>query len=214
MTVGGVREAQPDSVQPLPRQPEVRREHRIGAIQPVTDARMPDGGHVHADLVRPAGLQAHLQQAGRPEGLEGVVVRDRRTSVRHDGEAAVAGRVAADRPVDGSPERIGMALHQGVVALVHRPVPESLLEGGVGTLALGDHHHAGRTGVKAVHDALPLGRTTGRHGVAGGQQALEHGRPGPAWCRMRGDPHRLVHDDDVGVLVQDAQARHGFRAGQ
>src|SRR5580704_10021670 len=119
---------------------------------------MPDRLHVHPDLVRPARLQPHLKQARRPERLQRVVMRYRRAPVGYDSEPAVAGRMPGDRRIDRAAERIGMALHEGVVSLVHLAVTEGLLEHAVGTLALGDYHRAGGPGVQPVHDALPFGR--------------------------------------------------------
>ena len=104
-----------------------------------------------------------------------------------------------------------MALHQGVVALVHRALAERPLQRGVSTLALGQHHQPGRVRVQPVDDALPLGGTAGRDGVPGGEQAFQHGRPAPARRRVGRDTGRLVHHHDVGVLIDDGQPRHRLR---
>jgi hypothetical protein len=61
---GGVGEAEPDRVQPLPGQAQPGGQHGIGPVQPVAGTRVPDRRHMHPDLVRPAGLQDHLDQAG------------------------------------------------------------------------------------------------------------------------------------------------------
>ena len=45
--------------------------------------------------------------------------------------------------------------------------------------------------------------------LPGPQQPFEHGRPGPARGGVGGHPRRLVHHDDVGVLVHHVQAGHG-----
>ena len=49
---------------------------------------------------------------------------------------------AADRGVDGALEGVGVTLHERVVDLVDRTVPEGILEHRVGVLGLADHHHA------------------------------------------------------------------------
>ncbi len=117
--VGGVREPEPDRVQPLPVQARAAgRQHRIGSVEPVAHARMPDRRHVHPDLVGPAGLQVHLKQGGRPEGLQGVVMRHRRPPVGDHREPPVAGRMPGNRRVDRPAERIRVALDQRVVDLV------------------------------------------------------------------------------------------------
>ena len=90
-----------------------------------------------------------------------------------DGELVVGGRVPVDRArrscrasgPDG-PGRARVALVDG--ALLERP-----LQRRVRPLALGHRHDAGRAGVEAVHDALPLGRAARR-------RAGSPSRPGPA----------------------------------
>src|SRR6478735_9815207 len=64
--VAGVRvlEAQAYGVQPLPLQPDPAGERRVGAVGEVADAGVLEGSHVHPDLVRAAGLEVDLQQAG------------------------------------------------------------------------------------------------------------------------------------------------------
>src|SRR4051794_39407331 len=63
----GVGEAEPNSMEPLALQPEPGREHRIAAVHEISDARVVDGSHVHADLVGATGLQVHLQQSRADE---------------------------------------------------------------------------------------------------------------------------------------------------
>jgi hypothetical protein len=169
------------------------------------------GRHVHPDLVGPAGLEGDLDQAGAAEGLDRVVVGDAVSASRDHREPAVAGGVPGYRRVHRAPQRIGVTLHQRVVALVHRALPESPLQRGVGPLALGEDHQPRGVRVQPVDDSLPLGGTAGRDGVTCGEQPFQHGRPAPAGRGMRRHPGWLVHHDDVGVLVDDGQPRHCLR---
>ena len=107
-----VRESEPDRVQPLPVYPEPRGEHRVGTVKAVADTRMPDGRHVHPDLVRAPCLELDLGQARRAECLERVVVRNGGPAVRDDGEPAIARGVPGDRGVDRAAQRIGVALNR------------------------------------------------------------------------------------------------------
>src|SRR5579875_394308 len=150
----GMREGQPHRVQPLPGQPQVRREHGVGAVEQVAAARVAQRGHVHPDLVGAAGLQADAHQAGRPERLKRVVVGDARPPAGDHREPAVAGRMPPDGRVDGAAQRVRMPLDESVVRLGHGALAECLLEHAVGALALGDHHQPGGVGVQPVHDAL------------------------------------------------------------
>ena len=77
-------------MQPLPRQAEPGRENRIGTVEPVAHARVPHRRHVHPDLMGSAGFQLHLDEAGRAEGLERVVMGDGWPSFDDNREPAVA----------------------------------------------------------------------------------------------------------------------------
>ena len=114
----GVLEPELHGVQPLPLQPEPLGEGRVGAVGQVAHARVLERGHVHPDLVGPAGLEVHLQQRREPVRLERRVVRDAGPAVGHDRELVVRLGVPADRGVDRALERVGVALHQRVVDLV------------------------------------------------------------------------------------------------
>ena len=165
----------------------------------------------------PPGLQADADQAGAAERLDRVVVRDAGPAVGQHREPAVAGRVPPDRRVHRAAQRVRVALHQGVVALVHLALAEGALERAVGPLALGHDHQPGRVRVQPVHDALALGGAAGGDGVTGGEQPAEDGRPGPARRGVGGHPGRLVHDHDVVVGVdhlETGDARGRGRAGR
>src|SRR5699024_4744170 len=112
-------------------------------------------------------FQVHVEQAGGDEGFHGVVVGDAVPAVRGDGELPVRSVVATDRCVDGAAGRIGMALHQRVVALLDGARLEGAFEYGIGPLGDRHHHHSGRADVEAVHDALTFGHPGGGDPVAG-----------------------------------------------
>ena len=118
--VGWVPQCQPVRVQPLPGQPQPFGEHGIRAVEPVADARVPDGRHMHADLMGAAGLEADVKQACGAKSLDRVVMGDTRPSARDHGEPAVPGGVAADRRIHGATQRVGMALDERVITLFHR----------------------------------------------------------------------------------------------
>ena len=204
-------------MQPLPLEPEPARQRRVGAVGEVADAGVLQRGHVHPDLVGAAGLELHLEQAGEPVRLEGVVVGDAVLAVVAHRELPVRPRRAPDRRVDGALERVGVALHEGVVGLVDGAVPEGVLEHGVGALALADHHHPGRADVEPLDDALALGGAAGGDAVARRAQVADDGRTGPAHRRVHGDADRLVDHHDRLVVVDDPgcprPSRRAPRAG-
>ena len=77
--------------------------------------------------VRP-GLEPDVEQAGRAERLDGLVMGDAVAPAGDDGEFVVGPRMAADRRVDRAARRIGMALHQRAVALVDLALAEGVLQ--------------------------------------------------------------------------------------
>ena len=117
-----------------------------------------------------------------------------------------------DGRVDRSGERVGVPLHDRVVDLLDLALLEGALERGVGTLGLGDDHESARADVEAVHDALPLGSAGRRDPDTAGGQCTEHGRALPADGRVRGDAGGLVDDDDLVIVVDDAEIGHRERA--
>ena len=92
-----------------------------------------------------------------------------------------------------------------VVDLLDLAVVELPLELRVGALGLGHDHQAAGARVQPVHDALPLLRAGCAQAEAGGGQRAEDGGPGPADARVGRDADGLVDDDDVVVVVHDAE---------
>ena len=86
--------------------------------------------------VRPVSRMISTRLAPRNASMR-VVVRDAGAAPGDHREPAVAGRVPGDRRVDRAAQRVRVALHQRVVALVHFALAERPLERAVGRLALG-----------------------------------------------------------------------------
>ena len=64
--VGRVREAQRTACSHCRLRPSRFGQRRVGAVGEVADARVPERGQVHPDLVGAAGLQVDVEQAGAP----------------------------------------------------------------------------------------------------------------------------------------------------
>ena len=104
-----MRERQPRGVQERPLEPlhgaDVARHAPVdAAVQRVADDRMADGAQVHADLVRPAGVNRHLAQREPGQVMRARDPRHRVARVlgarRH---LLPVGRIASDRRVDAAP---------------------------------------------------------------------------------------------------------------
>ncbi len=188
--------------------PRPRRERRVGPVGQVPHTRMSDGAHVHPDLMRASRLQVDEEQTRRTERLERLVVRHALFATGGNRPAPVILGVPPDRCVDGASARVGVSLDHGVVDLLDGSLLERSFQHAVGAFRLGHNHHAARTDVEPVHDALALGRPARGDSVAGGGKTPDDGRPAPPRARVCGHSDWLVHDDDVVVVVQDEQARH------
>ena len=164
-------EAQAVRVQPLAGQTQFGAKARVGAVGQIAAAGVAQRGEVHTNLVSTSGFQVHLYQGCGAEGFEHIVVGDGVASVFNHGELPFVAGVAADGCVNGAAQRVGQALHEGVVDLVHGAFLEGSLEFGVGAFATGYDHQAAGAHVQAVHNALALCRTGGRN-----RNALAHER--------------------------------------
>ena len=100
---------------------------RVSAVGQVTAAGVAQRGEVHTNLVSTSGFQVHLYQGCGAEGFEHIVVGDGVASVFNHGELPFVAGVAADGCVDGAAQRVGQALHEGVVDLVHGAFLEARL---------------------------------------------------------------------------------------
>ncbi|CAB4852130.1 unannotated protein [freshwater metagenome] len=151
------------------------------------------------------GLEMDLEQGSVPKGLEGLIVGDTRFAVTDDRPPILLHRMAVDRRVNGAARGIHLALHHRVVDLLDGAVLELALEQGVGTFALRDDHQTGRADVETVHDPLTLSRARGRDPVASARESTHDRGPVPPRRGVGRDAHGLVDNDDVVVVVHDAQ---------
>ena len=162
-----------------------------------------------ADLVGTPSLEVNLGQAGPGHRLDDVVVGDGLAPALDDGHLPLPAGVTADGGVDGAAGGIEVALHQGVVHLVHGVLPEGTFEHRVGPLPLGHDHDARGAYVQARDDALALGGAGGGHSYVHGLQGAEDVGAVPPHGGVRGHARGLVDDDDVLILVEQLHALHG-----
>src|SRR5262245_23829923 len=110
-----------------------------------------DRGEMHPDLMRPAGLQAHLEQRALAEALARLEPRHRAAGalgVERDSRPVAA--VAADRRIDAPGARAEGALNEREIAAVDRALPDQLHERVVRLLRARHHEEARGVAVEAV----------------------------------------------------------------
>ena len=159
---------------------------------------------MHPDLVRAAGVDAHAQEGGAvealldPPGAAGLAPA--RGADRH--LLPVHG-VAADRRVDLAGGAGGHAEHEGEVLLLDRAPGELPDERAVGLVVLGDHQQARGPLVEPVDDARPEDAAHAGEVAHVAEQRVHERAARGAGARVHDEPGRLVHDDQVAVLVDD-----------
>ena len=112
--------------------------------------------------------------------------------------------IAAERRVDRAAARGRAALHEREVLPRDRAALERRLQRAVGRLVAGDDEQAGRVAIEPVHDARPLRVLRRRR--APGERLHERAGRVPA-SGMHDHAGRLVHDEQVLILVRDAERR-------
>src|SRR6266542_4682346 len=177
-------------------------------VDGVARNREVDRGEMDADLVCPAGLELDVEECMAREQLEQLELRHRIArgrSVERTPERIAA--VAADRRFDTSTARARPAHDERQVAPLERTVADESLKAPMRLFRTRDDHQAGGLAIEPMHDPGAFGLAAGD--VVGKKTVTER----PGWVtgrRMNDEPGRLVHDDEVLVLVRDSQP-HRFR---
>ena len=162
--------------------PQIARARlEAGTVGHVAEQRVADVGEVHAHLVRAAGLERQLEQAGasasparlRRIGLEHLVVGHGAAAAPRRATTAILVRLALLRASGASiaprgrsgraPDERPIAALELAVGAVGGELPASALMRGV---RLGHHQQAGGVLVEPVHDAGPLDAADAREAVA------------------------------------------------
>ena len=89
------------------------------AIHRIANQRVPDGGHVHANLVRSAGFQGAFDQRAIDESFDDAVVRARRLAGTDHRHFRPLRRMPADRLIDRA-ARFEHAAHERLIIALDR----------------------------------------------------------------------------------------------
>ena len=168
-------------------------------------------GEVHADLVgasRPEGGLDQRQRDRAREPVDDPIARERRPARPgrpHRHPEPVAG-IAADGGLDHARRVRQPALHERQVATLDGPRLQLAGERQVRAIGLGDREEPGGAPVQPVDDAGAPGAPDAREPRAAvREQRMDEGpRPVPR-AGVDDEPHRLVHDQELGVLVDDGE---------
>ena len=173
-------------------------ELRRSTVHRIADNWMADGGHVHADLVGAAGLNADTHKRefaeARIEATNNFIVGDGGASVvcRAGGHTGAAHRIAAECCRDRSLLALDCAMHEGNVGLADLTRGKQFSERAMGCIVFGDDDEAAGVLVETVHDAGPEVAPCGRKRLETKSRALTRvllfrassDSPAPAWTIM------------------------------
>lgn len=206
-------EAQRPRVQALPAQALFRP---LVAVDQIAEQRVADVRHVHADLVRAAGLQLAADVRVAVVARDDRPVRDRVAGVfgRH-GHALAVRRVAADGRVDRAGIFAQIAADDGLIRAGHRMVGQLRRERKMRKVVFRRDEQTGCVLVDAVHDAgPPLPADAGEAVAAVGEQGVDERAVLVAGRGVHDHAARLIDDDEVIVLIHHVQRqilRHQLR---
>ena len=144
----GVQERQLLRVEALRMQAELRL---ADAVDGVARDGVADPSHVHADLVRAAGLEAAAQVRILPVARDDLPVRHGLAAVLlRNGHALAVARVAADGRIDRAAVLAEAAADDALIGAAQRVVAELGSKAPVGKVVLRHDEQAGRVAVDAV----------------------------------------------------------------
>ena len=169
---------------------------------------------MHADLVRPAGVNRDLRQGQLTAEVLGTDdARDRRAGAPHAirirRHLLPVVRIAPDRLVD-PPPRHHFAPGEREVFLLDLALGELPGQFGVRLVVLRDDHQPRRAFVEPVHDARPFLAADPAEIVHVMQQRVHQRAARVSRRRVHHHPRRFVDHDQVVILIEDRQ-RQRFR---
>lgn len=194
-----MRERQLRRVQELPVELRFR-----DPVDGVTHDGKVDRGEVDANLVRPAGLEANLEQRVPADQLVHLEVGRRLSRmVGVERPARGIGAIAADRGLDPAPPRAWAPAHERDIGSLQLAPADEVPEAPVRLTRAGDDEQARRVPIKPVHDPRPLGILS--PGGSPLQQSVHERAVSVSGRGMDDDTGGLVHDEEVLVLEGHAQ---------
>jgi len=178
----------------------------FGAVDRVAQDGVADVGHVDADLVGAAGLQAAAQVGDTGVTGDDLPVGDGTAAGGDHGHLFPVGAAAADGGVHSAAVLLHIAGHQALVGAGEGVVLQLRAEGQVGGVVFGGDDEAAGIAVDAVDDAGALfAADAGETVAAVVEQGVDQGAVRVAGGRMDHQARGLVDHDDVVVLVDHVQ---------
>ena len=176
------------------------------AILLITDDRMLDIAHVHADLMGPARLQAAFHQRIACKALDHAKMRTRFLAVFfRDGHLLTVAFIAADRCVDHAVIMCERPMHERIVQAVHPLVGQLPAQFDMRQIVFGNDQQPGRIFVDAMHDARTQDPVDAGKILAVEQQRIDERIALIAVGRMHDHSSGLVDHDHIVVFITNVE---------
>ena len=177
------------------------------AVDRVSRDGVADPRHMHADLVRAAGLEAAAQVRILPVARDDLPVRHGLAAVLlRNGHALAVARVAADGRIDRAAVLAEAAADDALIGAAQRVVAELGGKAPVGKVVLRHDEQAGRVAVDAVDDAgAALAAHAGQAVAAVIEQGVDERAVLVPGGRVDDEALRLIDDEHVPVLIDDIE---------
>lgn len=148
-------------------------------ISPITNQRIIDTGHVNANLMRPSGGEATLDQTDRPtdKGTQQTVTgQGRFAAMRDDRHAFTIVRVATNRSDNFTFDRIGQPPDQGLIGAFEAVSGELRRQTTMSGIGFGGHQQARGILIETMNDAGTADPANpGQRLPTMGQQSIDQG---------------------------------------
>src|SRR5580692_11772705 len=174
------------------------------AIERIVENRMPDPGHVHANLMRSAGFEAKEQLGMRRKGVTDLVVRQGGFAVGDDREPQTIAWIASDRSFDRPERMLRYATHESKIFALDAPCFHREAERAQALFALCDDEQARGVAIEAVDEsgAQQIAGETCLHVC---EQRIDQRPARRTVCRMRNHSGLLIDDQKIVVFVNDVE---------
>ena len=178
----------------------------LPAVHRVAQHRVPDIGHVNADLMGAAGFQAALDVGVARITLQHLPMGHRSAAIGCHGHPFPVSAVASDGSIDSAGLLSEVAYHDGLIGASQRVVLELLGQAQVGHVVFRRDDETAGIPVDAVDDAWPQLAVDAGEGVAAGvEQGVDQGAVRVTGGGVYHHAHRFVDHDDILILIDHIQ---------
>lgn len=174
-------------------------------VHVITHHGVTDGREMHPDLMRPSGVQVSAKQVGAREARKPAKIRACVLPRTDDCHALPVSWVARDWLVHGQSIGSEMAPGHHGVAPYYAPCGDRRTEPLVRNVAFGNDQESRGLLVQPMHQPRPFRPAALGEVAATPHEGIDQSSGPVTWSRMDDHSGRLVHHEQVGILVDDPE---------